>query len=154
MGLHRHNYISLIIEQTHRNEGYGTEAIRWVLDWGFLFAELHRVSIESYSWNKRALRLYEKLGFKREACIREAYYHNGKRGDHITLGMLRGEWETLRPTWKGGKAATEGAENAADKAEHAADRAQDAADRAQDAAAQAQEEANKALRAAQAAQEA
>ena len=46
-----------------QGKGYGSEAIKWVLEWGFLAAGLHRVTIGCFSFNEGARRLYERLGF-------------------------------------------------------------------------------------------
>lgn len=47
-------------------------------------------------YNEGAVRLYEKLGFKREGVEREAIFSNGKFWDIIELGMLEREWRELQ----------------------------------------------------------
>ncbi len=42
-------------------QGYGTEATRLMLAFGFEQLELNRIGLEVYSFNPRALRVYEKL---------------------------------------------------------------------------------------------
>jgi RimJ/RimL family protein N-acetyltransferase len=40
--------------------------------------------------------LYEKIGFKVEGREREAYWHEGRWWDGVELGMLEGEWRSLK----------------------------------------------------------
>ena len=74
---HRNSYITIDIIAGHQRKGYGSEAIAWLLDWGFRIAGLHRIGIESFSWNEGASRLYERLGFVLEGRKRECFWFNG-----------------------------------------------------------------------------
>ncbi len=47
--------------------GYGKEAMQLLLDYAFLELNLHRVFLRVFSFNGRAIKLYEKLGFQHEA---------------------------------------------------------------------------------------
>ena len=93
---HRNSMIGLGILSKYQNKGYGTEAIRWVLDWGFRIAGLHRIEIGCFSWNDGARRLYEKLGFTFESRKREALWHDGSWHDIIEFAMLEDEWRALK----------------------------------------------------------
>ena len=77
-------------------QGYGAEAISWAVDWAFKFANVHKVVIETSSYNERALHLYPKLGFSFEGKQREVFYINRKYYDLIGFGMLESEWKKLR----------------------------------------------------------
>lgn len=46
---HRNAHISIDIIRPYQRKGYGSEAINWVLDWGFRMAGLHRIEIECFS---------------------------------------------------------------------------------------------------------
>jgi GNAT superfamily N-acetyltransferase len=84
----------------YTGKGYGSEAIKWAVNWAFRFANVHRVSIGSFGYNPRALALYERLGFVNEGGPREAIFWDGKWWDEVSLGMLRSEWEVLRDQGK------------------------------------------------------
>ena len=45
------------------------------------------------AFNKRAIRCYEKSGFKEVGRRREAYYLNGKYYDIITMDILKKEFK-------------------------------------------------------------
>ncbi|KAI1798688.1 acyl-CoA N-acyltransferase [Daldinia bambusicola] len=89
---HRSSDISIDIIKEYRGQGYGREAIRWALWYGFQMANLHRISIGTFSFNTGAMRLYERLGFVKEGKHREAIWFNGGWYDHVLYGMLEHEW--------------------------------------------------------------
>jgi RimJ/RimL family protein N-acetyltransferase len=72
-------------------QGYGTEATRLLLAHAFDAMELHRVELEVYPFNPRAIRVYEKVGFRREGLRRESLFWEGAWFDAIQMGMLAGE---------------------------------------------------------------
>ncbi|MDW2877477.1 MULTISPECIES: GNAT family N-acetyltransferase [Bacillaceae] len=54
---------------------------------------LHRLQLTVFSYNSRAIRLYEKFGFKKEGAFREFMERNGQRYDMFLYGLLRREWQ-------------------------------------------------------------
>ncbi|MCJ1445426.1 MAG: hypothetical protein MMC23_005931 [Stictis urceolatum] len=92
---HRNAYISVDIIAPYQRRGYGSEAIHWVLDWGFRIAGLHRIGIEHYSYNEGAGELYTKLGFTLEGRKREVLWHNGDWHDWLSYSILKSEWEAM-----------------------------------------------------------
>jgi RimJ/RimL family protein N-acetyltransferase len=73
-------------------KGYGTEAMQLVLNFAFNELNLHRVQLSVFSYNERAIALYEKLGFVREGVYREHLRRDGQYYDMILYGLLRREW--------------------------------------------------------------
>lgn len=82
----------LIGEKDAWGRGYGPEAARLVLKHGFEELGLHRVGLDVYSHNTRAIRAYEKAGFVREGTLRESYFRNGVYHDTIVMSVLESEW--------------------------------------------------------------
>ena len=68
--------------------GYGTEAARAVVAHGFEEIGLHRIELEVYAFNPRALRSYAKVGFVEEGRRRDALWWEGEWFDAITMAML------------------------------------------------------------------
>lgn len=93
---HRHTDIGIGILEAYQGQGYGIEAVRWVVQWAFLSAGLHRVNINAFRWNEGAVRLYEKLGFQPEGVIREKFFMLGKWVDEVQLGMLESDWKAMQ----------------------------------------------------------
>jgi ribosomal-protein-alanine N-acetyltransferase len=69
------------------------DALIHVLKWLFSEQNIHRVTLESYAINTRAIKFFQKLGFKQEGTIREAIYFDGKYYDIVSLGILTGEFK-------------------------------------------------------------
>lgn len=75
-----------------RDQGYGADAIRTILDYGFGELKLHRVGLSVFDFNEPAIATYEKLGFRKEGRYREAVKRNGNFHDAVLMSVLRGEW--------------------------------------------------------------
>lgn len=78
--------------------GYGSEAMRLALRFGFHELNLRRLQLTVFSYNQRAIALYEKLGFQREGTFREFLVRDGQTHDMYLYGLLRREWEATALT--------------------------------------------------------
>jgi RimJ/RimL family protein N-acetyltransferase len=83
-------------EREYWGKGYGSEAMNLILGYGFRQLNLHRVSLDVFEYNPRAVRSYEKCGFQHEGRVRGALNRDGHRWDLIFMGILREEWEALQ----------------------------------------------------------
>ena len=89
--------MSIIIgEKSAWGKGYGTEAGRLLLNYIFEQLDFHRVSIGVVGLNKRALRFWESLGFKKEGVERDGYYCDNKYSDFIMMSLLEDEFRSLQ----------------------------------------------------------
>jgi RimJ/RimL family protein N-acetyltransferase len=82
-------------ERDYWGKGYGTDAMRVILRYAFTELNLHRVSLNVFQYNPRAIKSYEKVGFKHEGRMRGMLNRNGKRWDIVFMGILREEWDGL-----------------------------------------------------------
>jgi RimJ/RimL family protein N-acetyltransferase len=82
-------------ERDYWGKGYGTDAMRVILRYAFTELNLHRVSLNVFQYNPRAIKSYEKVGFKHEGRMRGVLNRNGKRWDIVFMGILREEWDGL-----------------------------------------------------------
>lgn len=80
----------------YRGKGYGTEAMQLVLDYAFRGLNLNRVNLNVFAYNERAIRSYEKSGFRYEGTQREVIFKEDQRWDIFDMGILRAEWEQLQ----------------------------------------------------------
>jgi RimJ/RimL family protein N-acetyltransferase len=76
--------------------GLGTEATELMLEHAFERLGLHRVGLSVFSFNERAIRAYEKAGFRIEGRLREAIHRDGLYWDEVQMGALAGEWQGRR----------------------------------------------------------
>ncbi len=84
-----------ISKEAYFGKGYGTEAMKLMLDYAFGVLNLHRVQLDVYSYNERAIKSYEKVGFKVEGRIRDELYYNHQYHDSIIMGILEDEYRML-----------------------------------------------------------
>jgi RimJ/RimL family protein N-acetyltransferase len=73
--------------------GIGTAATIAMLRHGFLDLNLHRIYLSVLVSNTPAVRVYEKVGFRREGVAREAVFKNGAYEDMVLMAMLKSEFE-------------------------------------------------------------
>ncbi|KAH9432791.1 hypothetical protein MCOR02_007470 [Pyricularia oryzae] len=92
--------LGIMLATQFQNKGYGTEAIKWAIDWSFRFARMHSVRIESIGYNHRAHAVYRRLGLKVDGRLREAHYHDRKWYDVVCMSILETEWEDMRASEK------------------------------------------------------
>ncbi|MFK0168244.1 GNAT family N-acetyltransferase [Streptomyces sp. NPDC090306] len=75
-----------------RGRGTGTEAIRLLLEYAFGELGLHRVQLEAWSDNSRALHVYRKVGFVVEGVRRQTRMRDGAWADEVLMAVLEDEW--------------------------------------------------------------
>ena len=80
-------------DKDYWSKGYGTEAARLLVRYGFEQLNLHRINSSAYAFNERSCRMHKSLGFKEEGRQREAIFKNGKFHDAVIFGLLREEWK-------------------------------------------------------------
>ncbi|MBU4561921.1 GNAT family N-acetyltransferase [bacterium] len=88
--------ISIIIgEKDAWGKGYGTEAILLLIDYAFRRLNFHRVAIGVVGFNEKAIRFWEKVGFKKEGIQRDGYSYNHKYYDFVMMSILEDEFREL-----------------------------------------------------------
>jgi RimJ/RimL family protein N-acetyltransferase len=72
-----------------RGRGYGTEAVRLLVDFAFRDLNLHRVWLRVFRSNTRALKTYAAAGFVREGVMRDAAFVDGRFVDVVVMRKLQ-----------------------------------------------------------------
>jgi RimJ/RimL family protein N-acetyltransferase len=75
-----------------RGRGLGLEAVRLLLAFGFNDLNLHRISLQVFATNARAVKTYERAGFREEGRQRDAMYLDGRFVDVLTMAILDREF--------------------------------------------------------------
>ncbi len=94
---HRSADIGIGIGEASLGQGYGAEAIGLLLAYGFATLNLHRIELQVYANNPRAIRCYEKCGFTREGVKRQARWWDGRWWDVHDYAILAREWFERTP---------------------------------------------------------
>lgn len=84
-------------EPEYWSKGYGTDAMNVLLRYAFLELNLKRITLSVFEYNPRAIRSYEKAGFRHEGRLRKLLHREGQRWDNLYMGILREEWLELHP---------------------------------------------------------
>ena len=88
--------IGLVISKNHQRKGFGKEALQILIDFIFNYLPMQKIKLDVFSFNKSAISLYEKLGFKHEGTLRNELFRFGKFQDMELFGLLRTEWENSK----------------------------------------------------------
>ncbi len=82
----------VIGEKEYWSQGYGQEAIKLLLDYGFNLLNLNSVMLGTISFNERAINCYRKVGFKEIGRRRQARIIAGKKFDVVMMDILAEEF--------------------------------------------------------------
>ncbi len=72
-------------EKAYWDQGFGTDAVRTLVRHAFSALGLTRVYLRVFAANRRAIRCYEKVGFRKEGRLRRP----GPDGGEVTLFLMR-----------------------------------------------------------------
>lgn len=76
--------------------GLGTMAMEVILEYVFNELNLNRLGLQVFSFNERALKMYQKLGFKEEGRKRSAICRLGTYYDIVLMSLLNKEFQANR----------------------------------------------------------
>ncbi len=79
-------------DKDYRSKGYGTEAIKLILEYGFKYLNLKNIKLDLMEFNERALKCYKKCGFKEYGRRRKCRFVDGKYYDLIEMDILKEEF--------------------------------------------------------------
>ena len=86
----------MIGEKECWGRGYGTDALRTLVRFGFEEMNLNRIALDVYDFNERAIASYLKTGFVEEGRRRKDIYREGRYFDVVMMSVLRDDWEKAR----------------------------------------------------------
>jgi RimJ/RimL family protein N-acetyltransferase len=76
-------------EASDRGKGYGSEAAKLIVNYGFNYLNLENIMLKVFDFNTQAIRAYEKAGFKKFGERKNVYYFDGKKHNEIFMEILR-----------------------------------------------------------------
>ena len=86
---------TVIGEKAYWNKGYGQDATKLLLDYGFNLLNLNSIMLGAFSFNGRAINCYKRVGFKEIGRRRQARTISGKKFDVILMDILAEEFESM-----------------------------------------------------------
>jgi len=94
---HRARVFLMVGRLADHGKGYGTDALRCLLQHAFTRGGWHRLSMRVLPENRAMLRSAEKCGFQWEGASREAWLVNGEFHDDVRLAILEQDWRSVLP---------------------------------------------------------
>ncbi len=82
----------MVGDKKYWGQGYGTEAGRLMVDYGFRKLKLNRIYLRYIAYNIRGEKSYKKIGFRPEGKSRQNIFRDSYFHDEFMMGILRSEW--------------------------------------------------------------
>lgn len=82
----------MIGDKNYLSKGYGTDALKILLNFIFEEMNIRRVKLNVYSFNERAIKCYKKLGFITEGILRQEVFREGQYHDEYIMGLFKDEF--------------------------------------------------------------
>ena len=96
VGLHRIDHLSrtaeagtFIGDSSEWGKGYGSEAKRMIISYGFASLNLQKIFVSVFADNKASLRANQKAGLKEEARLKKHIWKNNKYNDLVILSVFK-----------------------------------------------------------------
>lgn len=85
-------HVGISIGEAWQHKGFGTDAMRTSISFIFNYINVYKIKLQVFSFNKPAIRSYEKCGFIKEDVLRKEFFRFGQFYDICIFGLLRKEW--------------------------------------------------------------
>lgn len=86
----RHTDIGIFLgKDDHRGKGLGTEVLRLLVEFGFNELNLNKIKLGVFSYNKNAIKCYEKFGFITEGIFKDDLFRDGMYHNVIYMALFK-----------------------------------------------------------------
>jgi RimJ/RimL family protein N-acetyltransferase len=85
--------IGYALASKYWGQGYATEALRAIIQYGFDTLDLNRIEADIDPRNVGSGRVLEKVGFRKEGFMPERWFVFGEFADTVNYGLLKRYWE-------------------------------------------------------------
>ena len=86
-------YYILLGRHDYKGRGIAKQASRLIIEYGFNTLGLNRIYLFTEKDNVTAQRLFERVGFVKEGCLRGDILSHGQYADRYVYGIMREDWE-------------------------------------------------------------
>ena len=90
---HQRAEVGISIGRQYWGKGYGQDAVRTLVDYGFRHLNLAKISLRVLADDERAVGAYRKAGFVEEGRLRDHTWSDGARHDELVMAVLRDDWK-------------------------------------------------------------
>ncbi len=85
--------LGFCIAPEYQGKGYGTMLIKELIEYAVKELDVHRLYLEAFTDNEKAIKLYKKCGFKKEKILHERIFKDGSFKDVVVMSIIRGKTE-------------------------------------------------------------
>jgi len=82
----------LLGDRSYWGKGVGTQVMELTLKYAFQQLNIRKVVLAVYANNPAAIRLYEKVGFQKEGCLRDQIFYKGEYIDKYYMGIFSNQF--------------------------------------------------------------
>lgn len=83
----------LFVFNEFSGKGYAKLAVKQIINYAFKHLNLQKVFLEVISNNDNAIKLYEKIGFKEEGCLKSHIFKNGQYIDIMMMALFKNNYK-------------------------------------------------------------
>ncbi len=86
-----HNYsceVGFCVAPEFQGRGYGKILTKRIINYSIKELKMHRIYLEVFTTNKKAIKLYEKIGFKKEGVLKDKVFKNGKFHNVLLMSII------------------------------------------------------------------
>lgn len=87
--IHRRAEFQIIIDPAHQGRGHAARAAQLAVDYAFCALNLYKLYLVVDKENKKAMHIYEKIGFEWEAELKEEVFVNGEYRDVVRMYLFQ-----------------------------------------------------------------
>ncbi|MCQ1531337.1 GNAT family N-acetyltransferase [Lutispora saccharofermentans] len=80
-------------DKEYWSKGYGTDALNVLIKFIFQQMNINKIKLNVFSFNKRAIRCYEKCGFKVEGVFKQELFRDGQYYDDHAMAIFFEDWQ-------------------------------------------------------------
>ena len=82
----------MIGDKNYWGKGYGSDALKVLIKFIFEEVNMDKIKLNVFSFNKRAISCYKKVGFKEEGLLKREIYRNGRYYDEVPMALFKEDW--------------------------------------------------------------
>lgn len=86
---HQRGELGYWIGKPYWGKGYGTEATKAMIDYGFAQLHLNKIFAQAFANNPGSWRIMEKVGMTYEGTLKQHFFRFGEFIDVVNYGLLR-----------------------------------------------------------------
>ncbi|OJF92134.1 GNAT family N-acetyltransferase [Alkalibacterium sp. 20] len=91
---HRTAVLAIMLDPDNQGNGHAQKVVHKIVDYGFYQLNLNKITLDVVDYNKKAVHIYEKVGFKVEGRKEQQYFIKGHYHTSLSMGLLRDNYES------------------------------------------------------------